>query len=333
MESPTVAVLIPVLNEARDIRGLLDSIAAQSYPKELIKLIVIDGESHDGSAELFMGEAERRGLDVTLIQNRRRRTSVSLNRGLDAADADIIVRLDARSRVGPHYVARCVRLLTERPDVGVVGGTQIAQPRSADAVGRGIARGLRNQWSTGWAKYRRSSTPGPVDTVWMGVFRRQELEMLGGWSDEVALNEDYELNARYRRAGYLVWFDPTLRSGYLPRPDLRLIAAQHFRFGRVKGLWWVRGASIAPRQVALLAIPPAGALASFLLVRRSGLRTAVPLVLAAAFSIDALGSESSATLAERGVAVATMAVTSLSWSAGVWAGAIGELVGVRHEHS
>ena len=200
----------------------------------------------------YHARATQLGLDLQVVENPRRRTSTSLNEGLAAASGDVLVRLDARSRVQPDYVRRCVDVLTERPEVGVVGGRQVPTPRSGSVLDRGITRALRNRYTTGLARYRRATEAGPTDTVWMGVFRAEELRALGGWDDEVALNEDWALNRTYRDSGSSVWLDPDLVSSYLPRPDLPSVARQHFFFGRVKGLWWARGMRPEPRQLAML---------------------------------------------------------------------------------
>jgi glycosyltransferase involved in cell wall biosynthesis len=330
---PTVSVIIPAVDEQADIARCLETIEEQTHPSEEVEVILVDG----GSADETVAVASKVAADLhfgsfTVVTNPRRRTSTSLNAGLEVATGDIVVRLDARSRIGPTYVEACVARLQADPAVGVVGGAQVPVPRSDRAPDRGIARALANRVTSGLSRYRRSSTSGPADTVWMGVFRRRELVALGGWDDAIALNEDWDLNARYRADGQVVWFLAEERSGYVPRPNLRRLARQYFAFGRVKGLWWVRGQRPAPRQVALLLAPPAAAGALWLAVRRWGARSlvAVPVVLVAA---DHLGSREPAPLDERATAAAAVVTYCGSWWIGVIAGAVGELLGVEHEHS
>jgi hypothetical protein len=166
----------------------------------------------------------------------------------------------------------------------------------------------------------------------MGVFRTAELRELGGWDERVALNEDWELNARYRAAGRVVWFLSGQRSRYLSRSTYRLLARQYFRFGRVKGLWWMRGQRPEPRQVALVAAPPLAAVVATLVIRRVGWRAvlAAPLV---ALVLDELGSPEPPTdQAERVAAVAATAVSSAAWWTGIVVGTAADRLGVEHEH-
>jgi succinoglycan biosynthesis protein ExoA len=333
MTSPRITVLIPARNEEADIAGCIDVIGGQDYPLAAIQLIVVDAASDDGTrAEVERAASRHPFGEVLVLDNPARRTSVGLNIGLRQARGAFLARVDARSRVPSDYLRACVATMEQRPEVGVTGGAQVARARSPRLVDVGIAGALRNRWATGMSRYRRASTSGPSDTVWMGFFRTEELRDLGGWADAVALNEDYELNSRYRAAGRTVWFDASLRSDYLPRTSLGGLARQYFRFGRVKGTWWARGQRPARRQVALLAAPPAFAVVLVGLARRFGPASAVllPLLLAAverAGRTDRPGEPHSPVMASTAIAV-----LSGSWWTGVVAGVAGELAHVKHEH-
>jgi glycosyltransferase involved in cell wall biosynthesis len=328
---PTVTVVIPALDEEHDLRGCLEAVARQTYPAELVEVVVVDGCSQDATVAVAVQVGAELDLDLRVVSNERRRTSTSLNVGLAEATGDVIVRLDARSRVQADYIERCVVVLGRQPEVGVVGGRQVPFARSGGLTDRGIARALSNRYTTGFARYRRATGPGPTDTVWMGVFRADELRELGGWDDEVALNEDWELNRRYRDAGRVVWFDPGLVSGYLPRADLASLARQHFYFGRVKGLWWARGTRPEARQLAMVAGPPVAGIVLLALGRRRPALAlfAVPAVLLVA---DEVGSDRPASAAERGVSAAAIGLYGSAWWVGTVVGAVGERLGVEHRH-
>ena len=261
------------------------------------------------------------------------RTSRSLNVGLAEASGEYVVRIDARSRVEPHYVQRCVDLLAARPELGVVGGAQRARPRSTRAVDVGIARALRNRWTTGLSRYRRVNESGPADTVWMGAFRRSELVDLGGWDPAVALNEDFELCQRYRAGGAKVWFEVALQSGYVPRADFGSLAKQYFQFGRVKGTWWARGRRPQPRQVLLLAAPVVAGGVFALIGRRIGLGRASVLAGAAVITVEVAGTRDPRGGPSAHAAAAVAIVTSnAAWWVGTVVGFAGETIGVTHRH-
>jgi len=329
---PLVTVLIPALHEEADIAGCIDAIGAQDHPIDRIELILVDGCSQDATVAAFQDAASRYPFgSVVVLPSPRRRTSISLNVGLAEATGTYLVRVDARARVAEQYVRRCVEILAAEPEIGVVGGAQHPRPRSSRLADRGIARALDNRLATGLSRYRRSTRSGPADTVWMGSFRTADLRELGGWSEDVALNEDWDLNDRFRTSGRTVWFASDLSSGYLPRTSYPLLAKQYFVFGRVKGMWWVRGTRPNARQAGLVAVPVVGAVAVGALIRRFGVLAALA-VPAGYLLVESAGATDQGGPAERGASAAAIAVFTTSWWVGVIVGAIGELFGVEHRH-
>lgn len=330
---PLVTVLVPAREEEADITGCIRAIGAQDHPTDRIQLVVVDADSTDATVPTVRQVASEFGFaEVVIAQNPARWASAGLNVGLQHARGDYLARVDARSRIPPGYVGRCLERLAHQPEVGVVGGMQVAQARTGGVVETGIARALRNRWTTGLSRYRLGSTSGPSDTVWMGFFRTEELRALQGWDASVVLNEDYELNRRYRLDGRVVWFDASLRSAYLPRRTLTELARQHYRFGRAKGTSWSRGQRPAPRQLLLVAAPLAGAIVLGSLAARFGPWSGVA-VPASLLALDRLqGHDGDATPLVRLAASAATATIGASWWCGVAAGAAGALTQVRHEH-
>ncbi len=333
-EVPLVSVIIPALNEAEDISGCIDTLGAQDYPLSSIEVILVDGESEDGTVSRAGEAAARYGFkSFRALGNPRRRTSCALNVGLADAAGEIVVRIDARSRVQAHYVGTCVRVLAERPEVGEIGGAQVATPRTSRPVDVGLARAQRNRITSGFSRYRRATASAAAEHVWMGAFRTDELRALGGWDDATALNEDFELSQRYIKSGQLVWFDARLQSGYLARATFLALARQHWYFGRVKGTWWARGRRPLARQVALLAMPPAAMIAGAVVWRRWGAVPTVVVAGASALTLEAAGCPGPAGgMRERAVALCGIATYGSSWWVGTLAGFIGEKAGAEHRH-
>ncbi|MCU1353976.1 MAG: glycosyl transferase family 2, partial [Acidimicrobiales bacterium] len=289
---PLVTVIIPALDEERDLAACLTKVAAQTYGADRIEVVVVDGCSKDATVAVAARALAAGGFASSVVlTNPARLTSSSLNVGLAAAQGEYVVRVDARSRITPGHVARAVDVLASRPEVGVVGGAQRAVARDHRVLSTGIARALNNRWTTGMSRYRRSARPGPADTVWMGSFRTADLHRLGGWDADVFVNEDFVLNEAYRASGATVWFDPALTATYLPRPDLTALARQYFRFGRSKAAVWSTGHRPRPRQVALLAVPPLGVAAATAIGRRHGWVTVAAATAATAVVVDAIGGD------------------------------------------
>ena len=73
---PTVSVVIPTYNERRYIGACLDSVLAQDYPADLVDIIVVDGDSTDGTAALI----DAYGAQTGRVQRLRNPDSVRRKR-------------------------------------------------------------------------------------------------------------------------------------------------------------------------------------------------------------------------------------------------------------
>jgi succinoglycan biosynthesis protein ExoA len=254
-ELPLVTVLVPARNEERDIEDCLAAIVQQDYPLDRLEVLVVDGASTDGTAELAGKVLAAGEVAHAVILNPAATTPSNLNVGLAEANGAILCRVDARSLVPRNYVRVCVEVLTSRPDVAVVGGSQVAVARGSDATTLGIARALNNRWGMGLARYRRGAASGPADTVYLGSFRTEALREAGGWDERFTTNQDFELNRRMGQVG-TVWFESSLEVGYRPRPSLAELFRQYLRFGSWKARYWQQtGDRPQPRQMLLLSSP------------------------------------------------------------------------------
>lgn len=327
-------VVIPARNEAPFLEAALDAVAEQDVALDRIEVIVVDGGSTDGTAEIarrWLSDHVLASSDV--IVNEEGSTPSNLNAGLLAAKGDVLIRVDARSRIPSTYVRRCVELLSEEPQrFVVVGGRQRARPNGSSLEARGIARALNNRFGMGLARYRRAgAVSGPTDTVYLGAFRRQDLVDVGGWDLNMASNQDFALNRRLAEAtGLDVWFTNDLVVNYLGRPTLRELAAQYHRFGRWKAIYWHRAkARPQPRQLVLLAAPPLFGVAGLWLWSLFGVKGRTAMLtsgLLGAVIVDQAGSESprSAAPADGGsrvresiVSSVALAIVGIGWWSGV----------------
>jgi succinoglycan biosynthesis protein ExoA len=244
--SPSVSVVVPVLNEAAMIGPCLEAVLAQDYPL-VSEVVVADGGSSDGTREIAA-----RFRKVVLVENPRRSRPAGLNVAISAATGDVIVRVDARTRLAPDYVSRCVAAI-ERSGAAIVGGPM--RFACASARDRGIAAAMMSRLGAGPAQFRRlGGEPRYVDTVYLGAYRREVIEQLGGYDEHSGGNEDAELAYRAQAAGG-VYLDPSIVSTYVVREGLRPLARQFYRYGRNRALTVRRHpGSLSARQLAVPAL-------------------------------------------------------------------------------
>ncbi|MFO7292949.1 MAG: glycosyltransferase family 2 protein [Actinomycetes bacterium] len=218
--TPRVSVIIPARNAAETIADAVRS----ALDQEMVDEVVV-AAADPATRSAIEGIADPR---VKVVGNPEGTTPAALNRALRHSSGDVVVRCDAHSVLPPGYVARAVALL-EETGAANVGGRQV--PRGTSPFERAVAMAMVSPLGAGDARYRLGGPPGPTDTVYLGVFRRSELEAVGGFDETLERNQDYELNWRLRQKGGVVWFDPGLAVEYRPRSTPRALWRQYFDYG------------------------------------------------------------------------------------------------------
>jgi len=245
-EWPTVSVVVPVLNEALHLRDAVSAILRQEYPLPFRVCLAV-GPSTDGT-EAIAAELASNDPRVIVVPNPTGRTPAALNLAIAATDSDVVVRVDGHSELSPGYVRRAVETMRRTKAVNV-GGIQWAQ--GSTHFERAVATAMRSLAGTGGARFHVGGTEGAVDTVYLGVFRRQAVVDAGCFDERLTRNQDYELNIRLREAGGTIWFDPQLRVSYVPRGTVRRLARQYFEYGQWKrAVVHLHPGSLKLRQVA-----------------------------------------------------------------------------------
>lgn len=123
------SVVVPVRDDARELRGLLTCLAVQSVrPREVI---VVDNASRDETAALA------RAAGCTVVREERPGILAASSAGYDAARGEIIVRCDADSRPPRHWLAG--HLAAHRDTPGTAGAQagrngRLLRPRAVVAV-------------------------------------------------------------------------------------------------------------------------------------------------------------------------------------------------------
>jgi succinoglycan biosynthesis protein ExoA len=227
-----VAVVMPVRNEAAFVAGAIDSVLAQTFDPERLEILVVDGDSTDGTVEIAEQHLSgSRPSIARVLSNHSRTTPSGLNTGISSTSADVVIRVDGHCRLAPDYIETCVRLLAET-GAGNVGGRM--RPKGEGAVGQAMTLALSSKFGIGDSRFHYSERQEFVDTVYLGAFRRSALAEVGGYDESLLSNEDFELNHRLRSAGYGVLLSPDVQSTYIPRNTVIGIAQQFDRYGRWK---------------------------------------------------------------------------------------------------
>lgn len=223
---PSVTVIIPVCNEERNIAGSLEQVMAQTYPASKLQVLIIDGMSDDNTRSVVERFSSDSLFDIKILDNLSRRIETALNIGVKNSDSDIILRIDARTRISSDYIVKCVNTLLET-GADNVGGIQrpIVDESLNDeqqACQFAIGTGMSHPFGVGNAQFRIGKKSGYVDTVYLGCFRKDIFEMVGLFDeDSYSISEDSDMNMRIRAGGGKVYLDNSIVACYYPRETLK----------------------------------------------------------------------------------------------------------------
>ena len=331
---PPVSVIVPARDAAATLARALESVLAQDYAGGF-EVIVADGSEGAETGALV----RRRFPRVRVVPNPGREIACGLNAALRAARHPVIARCDARALLPEGYLTRAVATLL-RTAAANVGGRQ--NPVGFSFFERAVALATSTPLGAGGARHRIGGAEGPVDTVFLGVFRREALDAAGAFDESLLRNEDYELNWRLRAGGGTVWFDPALVVDYRPRGSLRALARQYFDYGRWKRVVLGRHPrslrlrqAAAPLLLAALAASAALAVAGGLAggAGPGTLLMGAAAVCPAGYGLLLIGASAAIGLRRRCAAAVLLPVVAatihLAWAAGFFAGAPGGAGGKR----
>jgi glycosyltransferase involved in cell wall biosynthesis len=130
---PRISLVIPTLNEAKNLRSLLPRI-----PDWVQEVIIVDGRSTDGTVEV----ARQLRNDVRIVMEPRPGKGVALQAGFTAATGEIIVMMDADGSMAPEEAILFIGALMSGADL--VKGSRFMQGAGSEDIS--ITRRLGN-WS------------------------------------------------------------------------------------------------------------------------------------------------------------------------------------------
>lgn len=325
VDGDLVTVVIPARNEQASIGACLAAAQAQTHRN--LQILVVDGDSEDRTVEIVRAAAAA-DPRIELVHNPDRVIPVSLNLAVAAARAKWLVRIDAHATVPPDYVARAVALL-RTGQYGAVGGRKDGVGRTP--AGRAIAAAMGSRFGVGGSTYHHGTAPQEVEHVPFGAYPVEVVRELGGWDEQLRVNQDFEFDHRVRQAGHRILFDPSLVIAWESRQSVPELFRQYRRYGRGK-VFVLRKhpGSASPRHLAAPAVVVLWLAAGVMAVSRPRRAAALLLPYAGALSVASVRVSRRLTSRDdrRWVPAAFLAMHG-GWGIGFWQGIASLVVAPR----
>ncbi|HTQ24725.1 MAG TPA: glycosyltransferase [Candidatus Binataceae bacterium] len=182
--TPEISVIIPTYNRRAMLREALASVAAQRHSSFEVsyEVIVVDDGSTDGTSE----ELICRGDDIRAVRTERRGPATARNRGIAIARGGLIAFLDSDDLWMPAKLARQSRFMRDHPDCAIAQTGEIWM-----RDGRRVNPGRRHRKRAGdiFIDSLRTCLISPS----AAILRRELFDEVGGFDEDMAACEDYDL--------------------------------------------------------------------------------------------------------------------------------------------
>jgi succinoglycan biosynthesis protein ExoA len=315
---PSVTVMMPVRNEQHHLAEAVASVLSQNYPGEL-EIILAIAPSVDQTEQVAKELSKKHPL-LSLIENPKGLTTVGLNLAIARAKGEVIVRVDAHSKLGENYILRGVEILRETGSVlvgGIMNAVGVTPLQKAVAFGYGSRLGL------GGGSYHVGGKAQEAESAYLGIFDASALKQVSGYDEKIIRGEDWDLAQRLKASGGKVWFSPELVVNYTPRSNVKALAWQFYSTGVWRGDLTRRAPGKASIRyfippLALLALVDLVLLTAFGLIQQQVL--ILPIALYLLVLSFASGTARNLGILDRLAIFIALPVMHLSWATGFWIG-------------
>ena len=106
---PTIAIVIPAMNEEDAVEVTIDAAFDVDYPQELLSVFVVDDGSTDGTWDRIRAMAARYPQLHALRFSHNRGKRAAMAAGIRATDAEIMCFVDSDSRLAPNALREIVK--------------------------------------------------------------------------------------------------------------------------------------------------------------------------------------------------------------------------------
>ena len=198
----SIDIAIPAYNEEKFLGRNIESLENMDYPKEKLRIIIIDDGSKDntsGVAEEYM----RKFDNIKLIKKVNGGKASAMNSALKESNSELFACVDADSYVEKTSLKKMMSHFKEEDVGAVISAIKVHNPKNVfeyvqriEYIMAALSRKIRASINT------LAMTPGVLS-----VYKTDILKKIGGF-DENNITEDFEIAMNLKKNGYNVRIEP-----------------------------------------------------------------------------------------------------------------------------
>jgi glycosyltransferase involved in cell wall biosynthesis len=203
-------------NAEKTIEECLNSIVNQSYPKKLMRIIVVDGFSRDKTVPVAANAVKGTGVQMEIHSDNERGLGAARQIATDKAIGKYIIFVDADVILFPNVAEEHVKLMEENPGVGVAFG------KSVYKEGKLLSK----------VQDLNDLALGGIVAFNATIIRLKSLRQINGFDVKIkGATEDRDLIVRIKADGWLVLVNEKAKFFHKTRETLRELWNEREWFG------------------------------------------------------------------------------------------------------
>ncbi|MDI6704116.1 MAG: glycosyltransferase [bacterium] len=214
-----VSVIIPVKNEEKHIRGLLDSLLTQSRKAD--EIVMVDGGSTDRTIEIINGY-KKGGMPIKLIEVDEALPGRGRNIAIEAAQYDIIAMTDGGIVLNQNWLEKLIVPFEKDSSIEVVYGTYDCYPETL------FEKCFCIVYMPAAKQIEGSNVNSPF--LASSAIKKDIWEKIGGFKENLRATEDMIFIKEIEKGGFKIKIVPDAKVYWRPRKNLKETFSLSFRY-------------------------------------------------------------------------------------------------------
>jgi cellulose synthase/poly-beta-1,6-N-acetylglucosamine synthase-like glycosyltransferase len=189
---PSVTIAVPCWNEEKTLGATLDSLLSLDYPKDKVKIVIVDDGSKDGTGEIANKYAEKYEKSISVLTKENGGKHTAMNLALKECETELFGCLDADSFVEPNTLKEIVsyfeadqKVMAVTPCIHIKNPKTLVQRMQAVEYLLGVfVRKVYGELDA------IQVTPGPFS-----IFKKEVFDIIGPYK-KAHNTEDFEITLR-----------------------------------------------------------------------------------------------------------------------------------------
>jgi glycosyltransferase involved in cell wall biosynthesis len=246
---PLFSIILAFRNESQFLEKCLRSFDDQVLSREEWEIVLVDGQSDDGSDKIAREYGDKHG-NAKYVTNPKRLATAGWNIGVKLSKGKYYFPASGHSIIDKNFLLEAKKFFELNSDVHALGGRVTSL--GVGPTSRAIAAASNTAFAMGGVYYRIGTEPKRVNVVGLGIYSRQLYLSIGPYLENFARSGDWEFNYRAWIAGYKMYINPAMKSLLFVRSSFRGTFLQQF----ITGFWKIKVWEIHSRSLLLRHIIP-----------------------------------------------------------------------------